>query len=69
MPHRVLSRAAVMILATTEDYDGYKCYRVATAEAAKLIEDRLTEARQSFKIKINISKKRGREFLVLLLDA
>lgn len=52
-----------------EEYDGYKCYRVRTAQAAKLIEDRLTEASQSFKTKINISKKRGREFLVLLLDA
>lgn len=57
-----------MILTTTEDYEGYKCHRVATAEAAKLLEDGLTAAGRSFRTKINTTKKRGREFLILLLD-
>jgi hypothetical protein len=51
-----------------EEHDGYKCYRVRTAAAAKLIEGKLIEAGQSFKTKINITKKRGREFLILLLE-
>ena len=51
-----------------EEHDGYKCYRLKTAAAAKLIETKLTESGQSFKTKINITRKRGREFLVLLLD-
>jgi hypothetical protein len=55
-------------LTTTEEYEGYKCYRVATAEAAKLLEAGLTATGRSFKTKINITKRRGREFLVLLLD-
>lgn len=53
---------------TTEEHEGYRCYRVRTAAAVRLLEDRLTEAGQSFRTKINITKKRGREFLVLLLD-
>ncbi len=56
------------ILTTSEEYEGYKCYRVATAEAAKLLEAGLTATGRSFKTKINITKRRGREFLVLLLD-
>ena len=51
-----------------EEHDGYKCYRVRTAAATKLIEGKLIEAGQSFKTKINITKKRGREFLILLLE-
>jgi hypothetical protein len=51
-----------------EEHDGYKCYRVKTAAAAKLLEDKLTQAGQSFKTKISITRKRGREFLILLLD-
>jgi len=57
-----------MILTSIEDYEGYKCYRVPTAEAAKLLEDGLTSAGRSFRTKISITKKRGREFLILLLD-
>jgi len=52
-----------------EEHNGYKCYRVRTSQAVKLLEDKLTEAGQSFRTKINITKKRGREFMVLLLDA
>ena len=52
-----------------EEHDGFRCYRVRTAQAAKLIEGKLTEAGQSFRTKISTSKKRGREFFVLLLDA
>ena len=52
-----------------EEHDGYRCYRVRTSQAVKLLETTLTEAGQSFKTKINTSKKRGREFMVLLLDA
>ena len=51
-----------------EEHNGYKCYRVCTTRAVKLIEEKLTEAGQSFRTKINISKKRGREFMILLLD-
>ncbi len=51
-----------------EEHDGYKCYRVRTAAAAKLIESKLADAGQSFKTKINITKRRGREFLILLLE-
>ena len=52
-----------------EDHEGYKCYRVKTAAAVRLLEDKLSQAGQSFKTKINITKKRGREFLILLLGA
>jgi hypothetical protein len=58
-----------MEMTMIEEYDGYKCYRVRTSQAVKLLEERLTEAGQSFRTKINITKKRGREFMVLLLDA
>ena len=51
-----------------EEYDGYQCYRLETAAAAKLIETKLTEAGRSFRTKINTTKKRGREFIVQLLD-
>lgn len=52
-----------------EEHNGYKCYRVRTSQAVKLLEATLTEAGQPFKTKINTTKKRGREFMVLLLDA
>jgi hypothetical protein len=52
-----------------EEHNGYKCYRVRTSQAVKLLEATLTEAGQSFRTKINTTKKRGREFMVLLLDA
>jgi hypothetical protein len=58
-----------MEMTMIEEHDGYKCYRVRTSQAVKLLEERLTEAGQSFRTKINITKKRGREFMVLLLDA
>ena len=51
-----------------EEFDGYRCYRLKTAAAAKLIETKLTETGKSFKTKINITRKRGREFIVKLLD-
>lgn len=51
-----------------EEYDGYRCYRLKTAAAAKLIEIKLTEAGQSFRTKINVTRKHGREFIVQLLD-
>lgn len=51
-----------------EEYDGYRCYRLKTAAAAKLIESKLTESGKSFKTKINITRKHGREFIVQLLD-
>lgn len=56
---------------TTSMIDGLeprKCYRLKSAAAAKLIETKLTEAGRSFRTKINITKKRGREFIVQLLD-
>jgi hypothetical protein len=51
-----------------EEHNGYKCYRVCTTQAVKLIEEKLTEAGRPFRTKINTSKKRGREFMILLLD-
>ena len=51
-----------------EEYDGYRCYRLKTAAATKLIETKLTKAGQSFRTKINITRKHGREFIVQLLD-
>lgn len=51
-----------------DEHDGYQCYRLKTAAAAKLLEAKLTADGRSFKTKINVTKKRGREFLVLLLD-
>jgi hypothetical protein len=60
---------ALMEVTMIEEHNGYKCYRVRTSQAVKLLEDKLTEAGQSFRTKINITKKRGREFMVLLLDA
>ena len=52
----------------TEEHEGYQCYRLKTAAAAKLIEDKLTADGRSFKTKINVTRKHGREFLVYLLD-
>lgn len=60
---------AVVTSRKTETYDGFPCYRLRTAEAAKLIEDKLTETGRSFRTKIHTTRKRGREFLILLLDA
>lgn len=65
---RPVTTATLKITTMIEEHDGYKCYRVRTAAAAKLIEGKLIEAGQSFKTKINITKKRGREFLILLLE-
>lgn len=56
------------VILMTEEYDGYRCYRLKTAAAAKLIEDKLTADGRSFRTKINVTRKRGREFIVQLLD-
>jgi hypothetical protein len=52
----------------TDDLDPQKYYRLKSTAAVALLESALTAAGQSFKTKITITKKRGREFLVLLLD-
>lgn len=51
-----------------EEHDGYQCYRLKTAAAAKLLETKLIHAGKSFKTKINVTRKHGREFIVQLLD-
>lgn len=51
-----------------DEYDGYQCYRLKSTGAVRLIETKLTSVGRSFKTKISNTKKRGREFIILLLD-
>jgi hypothetical protein len=51
-----------------DEYDGYQCYRLKTTGAVQIIETSLGAVGRSFKTKISNTKKRGREFIVLLLD-
>ena len=51
-----------------DEYDGYQCYRLKTTGAVRIIETSLGAVGRSFKTKISNTKKRGREFIVLLLD-
>lgn len=56
---------------TTSMIDGLeprKCYRLKSVAAAKLLETKLIHAGKSFKTKINVTRKHGREFIVQLLD-
>lgn len=52
----------------TEDYEGIKAARFTTSIEAKNFETMLADARLSYRTKITKHKKRGREFVVMVLE-
>ena len=53
----------------TQTFDGLRAVRLRSACDALMVEDALTHQRRSYTTQINRSKKHGREFIVMLLDA
>jgi hypothetical protein len=53
----------------TQTFEGYRAVRLHSALDALMVEDALTQQRRSYTTQINRSKKHGREFIILLLDA
>jgi len=53
----------------TQTYDGFKAVKLRSASEAIMLENALGRASVSFQTKITRSKKRGREFVVLLVGA
>lgn len=52
----------------SETYNGIPAARFRSSMEAKNMEATLREHKRSFQTKINKSKKRGREFIVMLLE-
>lgn len=53
----------------TQTFDGFRAVRLHSACDALMVEDALTRQRRSYQTHIGRSKKHGREFIILLLDA
>lgn len=51
----------------TQTYDGFKAMKLRSASEAIMVENALQRAEKSYQTKITRSKKRGREFIVLLM--
>jgi len=53
----------------TQTYDGFKAAKFRSASEAIAVENELSRQGKSYQTKIMRSKKRGREFLILLVDS
>lgn len=51
----------------TQTHDGFKAMKLRSASEAITVENALQRAEKSYQTRITRSKKRGREFVVLLL--
>ena len=51
----------------TQPYDGFKAVKLRSASEAIMLENALGRASVSFQTKITRSKKRGREFIVMIV--
>jgi hypothetical protein len=52
----------------SETYDGFTAARFKSSSEAHNVETALKEAQQSYRTKIHKTKKRGREFIVMLVE-
>jgi hypothetical protein len=53
----------------TQTYDGFKAVKLKSASEAIMVENALGLANMSYQTKITRSKKRGREFLVMIVES
>jgi hypothetical protein len=53
----------------TQTHDGFKATKLRSASEVIMLENALQRADKSYQTKITRSKKRGREFIVLLVGA
>lgn len=51
----------------TQNFNGFRSYKVRTATEAVAVENALGRANLSFQTKITRNKKHGREFMILLI--
>ena len=52
----------------TQNFNGFRSFKVRTATEAVQVENALGRANLSFQTKITRSKKHGREFVILLVS-
>lgn len=52
----------------TQTYEGFKALKLRTATETVAVENALSRADLSYQTKITRSKKRGREFVILLVQ-
>ena len=52
----------------TQNFNGFRSYKVRTATEAVAVENALGRANLSYQTKITRSKKHGREFVILLVE-
>jgi hypothetical protein len=52
----------------TQTHNGFKAIKLRSASEAIMVENALQRAEKSYQTKITRSKKRGREFIVLLVS-
>ena len=52
----------------TQNFNGFRSYKVRTATEAVAVENALGRASLSYQTKITRSKKHGREFVILLVE-
>ena len=53
----------------TQTHNGFKAMKLRSASEVIMLENALQRAEKSYQTKITRSKKRGREFIVLLVGA
>lgn len=53
----------------TQNFNGFRSFKVRTATEAVQVENALGRARLSYQTKITRSKKHGREFVILLVSS
>ncbi len=53
----------------TQTYEGFKALKLRSAGEAITVENALGRANKSYQTKITRSKKHGREFIILLVEA
>jgi hypothetical protein len=53
----------------TQTFNGFRSVKVRTATEAVAVENELRRQERSFQTKITRSKKHGREFVILLVEA
>lgn len=52
----------------TQTYEGFKAVKLRSASEAIMVENELSRQHLSYQTKITRSKKRGREFVILLVS-
>jgi hypothetical protein len=52
----------------TQQHEGFRAVRLRSAVEAVMVENALSQASRSYQTRITRSKKRGREFVVLLVE-